>query len=110
MSSVVNNSISMDPTETNAAQVGDLIVYAYHFTRWGVRDFSVTTRAVQGVGKDADGKVIGYHVEGDYWVDLKHVQSVIPMDAESVSTASGSDRIESAGGCQTKDFPLEAGQ
>jgi hypothetical protein len=102
VSSVVrmNTKVSMDPTPTNAAQVGDLITYAYHFERWGIKDFGVTTRAVIAVIKDGAGKTTGYYVDGDYRVELSAVQSVIPMhEGEAL-----------AAGPQGQGFPLEPGQ
>lgn len=91
----MNTGVSMDPTPTNAAKAGDLIMYRYKFRSMGMWDWTITNRAVTSVKKDDAGKVIGYHVEGGYLVELKHVQSVIPM-------APAPSRGE--------EFPLEAGQ
>jgi len=100
MTQATDMSISIDPTPTDAAQVGDLILYSYHFTRWGIKDFRVTTRAVTAVVQDDAGRTTGYYVEGDYHVDLKSVQSVIPMRPGE----------QPAVGANHPQFPLEPGQ
>lgn len=89
----MNTAVSMERTPTNAAQPGDLITYAYYFTRWGIKDFRVTTRGVISVKKEGE-QVVGYFVDGDYFVELKHVQQVISTNEEEPQ----------------RGFPLEVGQ
>lgn len=96
----MDTTVSMDPTPTDAAQVGDLITYSYHFTRWGLKDFGVKTRGVVTVIKNDAGRTASYYVDGGYHVELKAVQSVIPMHkSEGLAVET-----------QHPDFPLEPGQ
>jgi len=104
------------------AAAGDILHYRYEFTRWGIRDFGVTTRRVNGVVLDSKGALVHYVVEGGFRVLPKEVISIITTfegwqnraastDAETgrPGDAEKSEPPASAGGSSSQ-FPLETGQ
>jgi hypothetical protein len=99
------DNVSMNRTETDAAQPGDLITYRYTYRALGMNNSAWTTRKVEKVAKDGNDRVIGYSVDGGYFVPVERVGQVHPTYQEA-----GDESLWPATGPMHPDFPLEPGQ
>ncbi len=72
-------TVSMNNLRSTDAQVGDWLQYKFTFRKWGMQDWSITTRRVAAVVTDGVGAVIGYRVDRDFYVPIKDVLSIVSM-------------------------------